>query len=74
MLRRGSSNIIVWIGVVAIVGLLWFFVARTRLHIVDPLAFIAWTAFAAAGLTALLWWEIAGSGNDTDDSNNEGQV
>jgi hypothetical protein len=61
-----KKNLLIWLGVGAIVFALWYFAARTRLHLIDPLAFIAWVAGAAAGLTALLWWGLAGKDdNDT---------
>jgi hypothetical protein len=55
-----KKNLVIWLGVGAIVVALWYFAARTRLHLIDPLAFIAWVAGAAAGLTALLWWGLTG--------------
>jgi hypothetical protein len=62
MLTR--KNILLWVGVGAIALALWYFAARTRLHLVDPLAFIGWIAGAAAGLTALLWWGLAGKDDE----------
>lgn len=57
-------NLLLWLGVALVVAGLWYFAARVRLHLVDPLAFIAWVAAAAAGLTALLWWGLAGGSDD----------
>lgn len=61
-------NLLLWLGVAVIVAGLWYFAARVRLHLVDPLAFIGWVAVAAAGLTALLWWGLAGGSDDDMDS------
>ena len=61
-MTKGRINAIVWCGVLLVVAALWFFGARTRLHLVDPLAFIALVAAAAAVLTGLLWWEMRRDG------------
>lgn len=66
-----KKNLLLWLGVGAIVLALWYFAARTRLHLVDPLAFIAWVAGAAAGLTALLWWGLAGKDDDEKSSGSQ---
>jgi len=66
-MSRGRINAIVWCGVLLVAVGLWFFGARTRLHLVDPLAFIALVAVAAAILTGLLWWEMARDGGDATD-------
>lgn len=70
-MSRGRINAIVWCGVLLVAAGLWFFGARTRLHLVDPLAFIALVGAAAAVLTGLLWWEMGrdggGAAGDTDD-------
>ncbi len=57
-MRSGSRNVLVWAVVVAISAAIWFFAARTRLHFIDPVLFLVFLAIAAAGLTALVWWEI----------------
>ena len=62
-MSKARVNLIVWCGVLLTVAALWFFGARTRLHLVDPLAFIALAAAAAAALTALLWWEMVRDGD-----------
>jgi len=54
-----TRNVMIWIGTAAIAFGLWFFAARTRLHLIDPLTFIGYVAVAALGLTALLWWGLA---------------
>ncbi|WP_374446611.1 hypothetical protein [Stella sp.] len=61
-MSRRRVNAIVWSGVLLVVAGLWFFGARTRLHLVDPLAFVGLVAVAAALLTALLWWEMGKDG------------
>jgi|JI10StandDraft_1071094.scaffolds.fasta_scaffold795792_2 hypothetical protein len=61
-MTKGRINAIVWCGVLLVAAALWFFGARTRLHLVDPLAFIALVAVAAAVLTGLLWWEMRRDG------------
>ncbi len=57
-------NAVVWCVVLLVAAGLWFFAARTRLHMVDPLSFIAVVGVAAAVLTALLWWEMASGPED----------
>ncbi|MBX6368003.1 MAG: hypothetical protein IRZ04_08480 [Rhodospirillales bacterium] len=63
-----GRNLLLWLGVALIVAGLWYFVARVRLHLIDPLAFIAWIAGAAAALTALFWWGLAGGSDDDTNS------
>jgi hypothetical protein len=57
-------NLVIWVAVIVVAAALWFFAARTRLHLVDPLAFIAYVAVAALCLTALFWWGLAGTYRD----------
>lgn len=61
-----TRNLIVWGGVLAIVGLIWLLAVRRGLHFSDPVAFLIVVVGAALALTALLWWEIASDGTDTD--------
>lgn len=63
-MSKRTINAVVWAGVLAVVAGLWFFSARTRLHLVDPLSFITVVAVAAAVLTALLWWEMRKNAED----------
>ncbi|MCC7272654.1 MAG: hypothetical protein IT561_08300 [Alphaproteobacteria bacterium] len=63
-MAKAKINLVVWCGVAAVAFMLWFFAGRTRLHLVDPLAFIGLVAVAAAVLTALVWWE-ARAGSET---------
>jgi hypothetical protein len=62
MARR--RNLVIWAGVAVVVLGLWFFAARTRLHLVDPMTFIVYVAVAAACLAALFWWGLAGRDDD----------
>jgi hypothetical protein len=67
-MQARSRNLLVWIAVVAVAGLLWFFVARTRLHFIDPFKFVIVIAVAAAFLTGLLWWDVRCEGEETEQS------
>ncbi|BBK34797.1 hypothetical protein EDC65_2714 [Stella humosa] len=63
-MSKARINAIVWVGVLLVTAGLWFFGARTRLHLVDPLSFIVLVAVAALLLTVLLWWEMLRDGGD----------
>ena len=67
-MKSGRRNWVVWGVVLAIAAAIWFSAARTRLHFTDPSLFLIILAAAAAGLTALLWWEI-----DADHAARRGQ-
>ena len=67
-MQAHSRNWCIWIAVVAVAGLLWFFVARTRLHFIDPFKFVIVVAFAAAFLSGLLWWDVRCEGNEDKQS------
>lgn len=62
-------NLIVWTGVVTISLVLWYFTARVNLHFIRPMEFLVYVAIAAAGTTALLWWEVALSKDGNEDDN-----
>jgi di/tricarboxylate transporter len=66
-----TKNLVIWGGVALVALGLWFFAARTREHLVDPMTFIAYVAVAAACLTGLFWWGLAGP--DEDRNGPEGQ-
>lgn len=57
-------NFIVWVGTILIGVTLWWFTARVSLQFADPIGFVVAIAIAAAALTVLLWWEIAGTPDD----------
>lgn len=57
-------NFIVWAGTILIGVTLWWFTARVSLQFIDPTGFVVAIAIAAAALTVLLWWEIAGGPDD----------
>lgn len=70
-MTKTKINVVVWCGTLAVTGLIWLIAGRTRLHLVDPLAFIGVIAAAAAVLSALLWWELA-TGDDRDSEPGDG--
>ena len=65
-MSKARINAVVWCVVLLVVAGLWFFAARGRLHLIDPLAFVGVVAVAAAILTALLWWEMSADGPDEE--------
>lgn len=63
-MKASSRNLVVWIGVAAILAAVWYFGARPRLHFTNPAGFLALLVAAAAALTGLLWWELATADED----------
>ena len=65
-MKPSTRNIIVWIGVAAVLAVVWFLGAQPRLHFINPIGFLALLVAAAGALTGLLWWELATGGEDAD--------
>ena len=65
-MKPSTRNMIVWIGVAAVLAVVWYLGARPRLHFINPIVFLALLVAAAGALTGLLWWELA-TGDEEDD-------
>ena len=64
-----SRTRVIWAIIAAVAGGLWLLAETTRLHLVDPAAFIVIVAGAAAILTGAFWWGIKGD-DDSARANN----